>query len=413
MNLTSLPDSLEKPLDSLKKFAAVTRRGTAHEAFLNDIDATVVVSGTRGKSGLTRRVSETLTDRGRDALGKVTGNHPKMLYGGEEYPIERGDRVTLYENADEVQRFEGADTLVLENQAIGEYTTRLVNGRFTDPDVVVLTNVRRDHIDRLGSNRMEIARSFARSIPDGAHVVNGEQTPEIRSYFEETFADRDVTLTHVSVPEEHRAVPGAETIHAIDEVLDALGEPPLARERLLSYLDEMHVEWTDLAGGRVFDAASVNDVDSTEAIREALCQGRVDVVQPFLYLRGDRRARTNSFLNYLTGLYREGKIERAYVAGETTDLFASRAPFPVTVADDDPETALGDALADGWPVLVMGNTVADYMRELAADIDRRESESAVRDRLDATVVGSDELPNAAATSRTEPETTINTPTNDD
>lgn len=370
-------------IDSIRRFAAVTRRGTAHREFLSGIDATVVVSGTRGKSGLTRRLCETLTDRGRDTLGKVTGNHPVMLHDDEEHPIERGERVTLYENVDEVQAFDGVDTLVVENQAIGEYTTRLVNQRFTDPDVVVFANVRRDHIDRLGENRLEIARSFARAVPDGTHVVNGDQTPGIQSFFDETFADRDVTLRHVSVPEAHQSVPGAETIHAIDGVLEALGEPTMSEERLYGYLDDMRVEWTELAGGRVFDAAAVNDVDSTEAIRHALCQGRVDVVHPFLYLRGDRRGRTNSFLDYLTGLYEDGRIERVTVAGETTKLFADRAPFPVTVADDDPATALDDALAAGWPVLVMGNTVAEYVRELAEEIDDRAAATVANDRLDA------------------------------
>ena len=387
---------------TLHKLTDLARRGTDHSDHLSEIDSTIVISGTRGKSGLTRRLCEALSSRDNDVLGKITGNHPKMIHNDEERPIERDGRVTLYENEAEIGKYDPGDALVVENQAIGEYTTRLINQRFTDPDVVVLTNVRRDHIDRLGANRMEIARSFARAVPEGTHVVNGEQTEEIQTFFEETFADRDVTLTHVEVPEGHETIPGAETVHAVDHVLDAVDEPRLTDAQLQTYLDEMRVDWTRLAGGRVFNAASVNDVDSTEMIRRALCRQRGDVVQPFLYLRGDRRARTTSFLNYLTELYQEGAIEQVRVAGETTELFADRAPFPVIVHDEEPADTLDAALGDGWPVLVMGNTVAEYMRELEADIERREEEVAPPAELDELVVASDADPDEiVAEQRTE------------
>ena len=60
------------------------------------------------------------------------------------------------------------------------------------------------------------------------------------------------------------------------------------------------------------------------------------------------------------------------MVGSNTDVFARKAPFPVVEHDEETESAesvLSTALSDGWPVLVMGNTVASFMRDLEQAID--------------------------------------------
>ncbi|WP_247730977.1 Mur ligase family protein [Halovivax limisalsi] len=347
--------------------------GLAHRRRLQEIDVKIVVSGTRGKSGMTRRIYEVLDSRGYDAYAKITGNHPLSLYEGEEHEIERGERVTLYENARELEAYEPADALVLENQGITDYTTRLMNETFGRPDVFVITNVRQDHRDTLGRDRGAIARSFARAVPAGTHVVNGERDPDLRAYLERELECVGATVSHVDVPEAHRSIPGAEVVYGIDEVLRAIDEAPLADPLRESLLDEYRVEWTELPRGRVFNAASVNDVESTEMIRRALTPDGT-VVTPLLYLRPDRRARTASFHTYLDALADADAIDRAVVVGEDAELFAKRASFPVDVQPDDPDmagTVLERALADGGPLLLMGNTVAQFMRALDEEIEER------------------------------------------
>lgn len=360
--------------------------GIAHRRRLSSIDAKIVVSGTRGKSSLTRWVYDTLSDRGLDVYAKVTGNRPVSLYRGQEHPIERGKEVRLYENEREIREHTPEDAMVLENQAISSYTNRIVNEFFARADVVVLTNVREDHLSTLGDDRYKIARSLVRSIPSGTHVINGERDRRLRVYLDREIRRRGATVSHVTVPPGSAHVPGIESVYALNHVLTAIGQPPLDEASLASYRERMRVEWTVLPNGRVFNAAEVNDVQSTEMVREALTGDADPTIQPFVYLRGDRRGRTVSFLHYLRELAdRDERIfETVHVAGEMASVFARKAPFPVIVHDRETETAgsvLDDLLSKGYPVVLMGNTVAEFMREMEAEIDRRAEQG--HDRHDA------------------------------
>lgn len=356
---------------------ATIQRGPSHYDRLDAIDTQIVVSGTRGKSTLTRWVYETLYGRGHDVAAKITGNEPVMIHNGDVEPVDRDDRVTLYENVGEIREHMPSDALVLENQAISPHTTRLVHERFTDPDVVVLTNIREDHLSTLGSDRAAIARAFVRSIPDGTHVVNGERDARLRQYIDSELRRRDISVSHVTVPRSEGHIPGIESVYALNHVLAAVGEAPLSASEREGYRDEMRVQWTELPNGLVYNAAEVNDVQSTELIRRALSRQVSTPIEPFLYLRGDRRGRTVSFLRYLNDLYeRDGPhaFEVCHVAGDGAEAFERRAEFPVEVHDherDDPAAVLDELLEAGRPAMLMGNTVAEFMREFDAEIEHR------------------------------------------
>ncbi|WP_122090395.1 Mur ligase family protein [Halalkalicoccus subterraneus] len=357
-------------------------RGRHHQSRLDEIDPKIVVSGTRGKSSLTQWLYEILQSRDYNTFAKITGNRPVTEHGGETYDIKRGNRVTLYENERELRKHTPEDAMVVENQAISSYTTRMVNQSFTDARVVVLSNVREDHLSTLGSDRYQVARGLVRAIPAGTHVVNAERDLHLRSYLEEEIHRRGATVSHVTVPEEYESIPGIESIYALNHVLAAIGEAPLTEDSLEAYRDEMRVEWTDLPNGKVYNAAEVNDVQSTEMVRQALLGENEATeetpVTPFLYLRGDRRGRTVSFLHYLNELYEENEraFETVHVGGETTEVFKRKAQFPVEIHNTDVESAgevLDALLETGYPAFLMGNTVAEFMREFETEIDRRES----------------------------------------
>jgi len=375
--------------------------GLAHRRRLASIDTKIVISGTRGKSSLARWLYEILHGRGRDTYAKVTGNRPVSLYDGERHPIERGNRVTLYENARELRKYAPDDEMILENQAITSYTTRAVNRFFARADVVVLSNVREDHLSTLGTDRYEIARSLVRAIPAGAHVVNGERDPHLRRYIDREVGRRGATVSHVTAPPEEAGIPGIESVYALNQALAAAGQPPLDEDVLASYREKMRVEWTRLPGGRVYNAAEVNDVQSTEMVRQSLVDSESDgesgAVEPFLYLRTDRRGRAVSFLHYLQELAErdEQVIGTVHVGGGMAELFERKAEFPVESHDVDREDAgsvLDALLAAGRPVVLMGNTVAEFMREMEAEIERR------AERVDAPD-GESDSPEAADADR--------------
>lgn len=361
------------------------RRGPDHRQLLESLDHRIVVAGSRGKSTTVRRLHDVFHDRRFDVYAKVTGDRPQSLYNGETIPIDRtGPRVTLNENARllrefawRLQRHHPDDVLVAENQAISEYTMRLVNEQYFRPDVVFVTNVRPDHLDTLGRDKRAIARTFSRTIPADTHVVNGDQDPTVRARLEAGVEDAGGTITHVDVPDEYAPLPAAESIFGIDEVLEHIGQDPLSDDRRQQYLDAMRPAWVSLPDGKVYNAAKVNDIESTELVRRLLCPDD-EPVQPIVTLRGDRRARTVSFIRYVNDLVERDLVTRARVLGPGRQLFARRVDCPVTTYDarDRPSRILDETLADGDPVLVIGNAVSPQLRALADEINTRQQELA-------------------------------------
>lgn len=372
MNWERLTDPWRRLLELGEEFAG---GGPAHRRRLSNIPTRIAVSGTRGKSTAIRWLHEICRDRGHDTYSKVTGVEPVSLYNDSEYTLDRPAKVRLYENERELRKFGPIDVAIVENQGIREYTTRLVNEQFVRPHVVYITNVRNDHLGTLGTNRLEIARSLARAVPADTHVVCSEQSTTIREYVEPILDRRDATVTYVDVPDEHRSIPGAEIVHGLDRVLRAVGERSLSDETFESLLDRMRVSWTRLPNGRVYDAASANDVQSTELIRRRLA-GDDEIIQPLLYLRGDRRGRTASFHRYLESLADRDLIERARVVGRGRTAFERHASFPVVTHDENaesPDSVLDEALDDGWPVVLMANSVSEFFEGVVDAIERRRS----------------------------------------
>ncbi|EMA66316.1 Mur ligase family CapB protein [Halorubrum aidingense JCM 13560] len=375
---------LEKP-SIVDRARELFGRGRSHQAHLDETEVRIGVSGIRGKSSTAKRLGSVLTERGYDTYTKITGDHPTSYHNGRTIPIQRrGPRVTLYENLNLLREFvpqltetEPEDAIVMENQAITEYTMRMVNERFLRPNVLLFCNVRQDHNDTLGETRQDIARSFARSVPEGCHVISDEQHGAIHDYLKEEIEARGATIEQVDVPERHRHLTGAETVHMLNHVLDHLGEPRIDDAELHSMLDAIQPEWTDLPDGRVFNAAKVNEIESTELFRRQLAGTGDDaeLVCPFVFLRRDRRGRTASFVEYIDILFERGLIDRVHVGGAYTGVFARRVDGPATEHDTDAtdaETVLDRLLATDQPVMFMANTVHPFMRELADEVETRE-----------------------------------------
>lgn len=366
--------------------------GPVHRRRLASVDTRIVVSGVRGKSSAVRWLHDAFDSRDREVLAKVTGNHPHLLRNGVSEPIERGTQVRLYENERLLRTAatDDLDVLVFENQGIRQYTTRLINEQFVRPDIVFLTNAREDHLDTLGSNRTQIARTLARSITAGTLVVCGESDEGLRNYIAAELDRRDATVEFVDPPADVQSTPGAEIVYGVDTILQAVCGEGLTDRQIEGYLDTLRPEWIDLPSGRVFNAASVNDVQSTELTRSYLVGESNEQVEPLLNLRRDRRGRTASFIRYLDSLYDSGEIEQVHLTGADQQLFALNTDVPVCRHDTDEESAadvLTDAVDTGRPVLLMGNTVTDFMRSMADEIRRRTDD--------------DETPESAETSDTE------------
>ncbi|WP_458209772.1 hypothetical protein [Haladaptatus sp. NG-SE-30] len=175
----------------------------------------------------------------------------------------------------------------------------------------------------------------------------------------------------MEIPSHHQGLLGAETVHAVNHVLETLGQPPVASPELNVYLEQIQPTWVHLQEGNIYNAAEVNDVESTEAVRQALPGS--DRITPFVFLRRDRRGRTASFVSYLDHLAKRGIIDHAFVSGRDGMAFARAARFAVTEfeTDSDPRHVLDELLSPTRPVMLMGNTVDEFMRKLDKEIETR------------------------------------------
>ncbi|GAB3413151.1 poly-gamma-glutamate synthase PgsB [Haloparvum alkalitolerans] len=321
-----------------------TRRGRAHFERVEEVPYRVTVSGVRGKSTVVRWLNEALVERGLETYAKVTGDRSFSYHGLDEYEIERDGVTRLYENERELRAYWPVEAAVVENQGIREYTTRLANELF-DPHVVVLLNVRRDHQSTLGDDLTDIARAFARTAPEEAVVISGDRNDAINDYLRREFDRQGVEFRVAEPPPDSPFADtfGAQSAFVVDETLRALGLDPLNPGRVESLLTELQSDWRwrRLAGGGlVCNGAMMNDIESTELLRQHLTERLAEpTVTPFLFTRRDRSGRTAAFVHYLDWLADADLIDRVHVAGTHAAVVERRAA-PRVIRHDlstDPE----------------------------------------------------------------------------
>jgi hypothetical protein len=366
-------------VDRLRAAGHALYRGREHFDRVERTPYRVTVTGVRGKSTVVRWLNEVLVERGFETYAKVTGNHPESYHNLEATSIDRDGTTRLYENAREFARYHPVDAAVVENQGIREYTTRLANELF-DPHVAVLLNVRRDHQSTLGEDLGAIARVFTRVMPEDTIVVSGDRNEAINAYLRREFAKtgHEFRVAEPGGPTSPFAdVFGARSALVVDETLRALGMDPLEPDRIAEFVDSLHREWgwQRLAGGGlVANGAMMNDIESTELLRQFLVD-RLDgqTVTPFVYTRRDRAGRTAAFVHYLEWLDANDLVTRIHAAGSQDGLLQRRVDAPVVRHEESrgAPPVLDSLLDEGPPVYLVGNTVAEFMRELTAEIDQR------------------------------------------
>ncbi|MFC2165726.1 poly-gamma-glutamate synthase PgsB [Acidobacteriota bacterium] len=133
----------------------------------------ICVTGTRGKSSVTRLIATVLKDSGYSVLAKTTGSRPAMINpDGTEKEIIRHGRPTILEARKvlKVAKSQGVQTIVLELMGILPESVYVESVRMLKPHILVITNVRHDHMAQMGSTKQEIASCFASAIPKDCAV---------------------------------------------------------------------------------------------------------------------------------------------------------------------------------------------------------------------------------------------------
>lgn len=153
---------------------------------IKKIPLRICITGTRGKSTVTRLIAGILRENGRMVLAKTTGSRPVMIFpDGSEKEILRRGQPSILEGKDVLRAAAqmGAQALVVEMMGIRPEMMRVETVKMFRPHILVITNVRLDHQEQMGVSKADIAASFASAIPKKCTVFVPEK--EFIQTFEE------------------------------------------------------------------------------------------------------------------------------------------------------------------------------------------------------------------------------------
>lgn len=283
----------------------------AHRRNLERIPTRIHISGTRGKSSVTRLIAGALRHSGRRTVAKTTGTLARMILpDGREIPMFRPAGANIIEQTRVVRvaAEAGAQDLVIECMALQPSYHWLSENKLVRATHGVITNARADHLDVMGPTEEDVALCLAGMIPVKGVLFTAERrhvailqaacddrgTQLIGVTDEDLAAVTDEELSHF-VYAEHR-----ENVALVLKLTDALGVPrQTALEgmwagqpdpgALLSYP-------LDFFGRRIVfvNGFAANDPESTEKVWN-LARGRhsdCERVVAVFNMRADRPART-------------------------------------------------------------------------------------------------------------------------
>jgi poly-gamma-glutamate synthase PgsB/CapB len=165
---------------------------------LKTIPLRICVTGTRGKSTVTRLIAAALREAGYRVLAKTTGSKPVFIFpDGREDEIERTGKPTILEQKKVIgiARDLRADALVVEMMSIRLETLGVESRKLLQPRLLAITNVRLDHLDDMGRTKEGIAASLAAAIPaEGTAFVPEE---EFYPVFQKTAEERRTRIVKV------------------------------------------------------------------------------------------------------------------------------------------------------------------------------------------------------------------------
>lgn len=304
----------------------------------------ISVTGTRGKSTVTRLISAVLTEAGYSVLAKTTGSRPVILLpDGSEREIVRRGGASILEGRKLISLASrmGVKAFVAEMMSIHPEAMQVESEKIIQPHILVITNVRVDHIAQWGFSREQAAQGFAHAIPKRGTVFIPQE--EIRSVLRDAIAKRKAALQ--VVPEDlndpglnywdsHSGHEFAQNRRLTVAVAGFLG---INRDVAIKGMKEAS---PDFGGLRAWQASlnqdkqewflvsgfAANDPESSRMILDRLRKHQIikqKKIIGLLNLRKDRVDRTWHWLEvFRRGFFPE--LDRLVVAGEHASVFKHR-----------------------------------------------------------------------------------------
>ena len=328
----------------------------------------IAVTGTRGKSGVARIIASIFREDGRRVFVKTTGSQAIIQSpDGGEIELDRSIPPSILEQKQLVrQAARGqAGCLVAELMSIHPENHYVESRRILRPDVVVITNVRRDHTEAMGETEDEIASVISLGICRGSEVFlpAGENRPAFRAEAQRCGA-KLVAVAPGSSVTMLRFAPDVSRLE-FRENLDlavavgtrfGIGPPKIIEgiRKARQDIGRLRV-WTYRHAGcgsalYLVNAFAANDPDSTfqvlHMVAEALPSAAENIIG-VLNLRSDRVPRTVQWLAFL----KQGHFQRfrqLFVTGGSCGWFRRKLPGVSVLTSGAPE-AMMEAVCAGVP----------------------------------------------------------------
>jgi len=284
-------------------FGLLTAEAWILRRSVNAIALRIHVNGTRGKSGITSYIAAALRSAGIQTLGKVTGEIPALILpDGTRQTLKRRGPARIQEQFRIIRRTGrmGAKALVLECMSI-DPALQETESRHFRPLIYVLSNIRDDHREKLGSTHRDQVRAMCQAIPPGCVVVSGDL-----ENLEAISAEAKKKKCRLLVPGEWTPGPDTElptgvfpeNIALAAEVASQAGVP--REEAIRSILEEISNKEAT-ASGEFLNAFSVNDPDSTTVFLDRWRE-KAGMPQRMILVfntRADRPERTDAFTQWI------------------------------------------------------------------------------------------------------------------
>ena len=303
------------------------------------------VTGTRGKSSVTRLIAAALRNSGHRVVAKTTGSRPMLIHvDGSEERIDRTGVASIIEQKKLLflALSEHASAFVSEIMSILPENQAVESARILGLNVCVITNVRVDHESEQGSSKPAVATALSTSVPKGGIVIctEGADLPELRMEVLRKGATLKVAPQRLScdlrelVPhlgydefEENLSVAletclclGLDAELALRSMADTT--PDLGALRTWSWVDETHGAQVSFT-----NAFAANDVESSLIVLDRVIAGTISgsavPLVGILNLRADRGERTLQWMKVIrNGL--PGALAAIHVTGAHARLVAWR-----------------------------------------------------------------------------------------
>ncbi|HPQ72031.1 MAG TPA: poly-gamma-glutamate synthase PgsB [bacterium] len=149
-----------------------------HVHRLGKIPVRIHVSGTRGKSSVTRLLAAALRYAGKKTAAKTTGTLARMILpDGGEVPVYRPAGANIIEQKRIVNTAYqmGCEALIVECMALQPILHWISESKLVQATHGVITNARADHLDVMGPEEIDVAKALAGMIPVKGKLFTAER----------------------------------------------------------------------------------------------------------------------------------------------------------------------------------------------------------------------------------------------